>query len=138
MKIDWIDEKIAIAGAFDDYNELAKQKITMVVNVRAEQHDDIWELTKRNISYFWIPVTDWNAPRSDQINNFLDITSNRDEKILVHCAVGKGRSAFLVISYLIHTYDLSIKEAIQKAKKARPAIDMTPAQIKKLKIHFKE
>jgi len=138
MKIDWIDNKIAMSGAIGNYDELVKQGITMVINVRTEQHDDIWELTKRNISYFWIPVADWNAPRSDQIENFLELAKNRDDKILVHCAVGKGRSAFLVVSYLISKYKLSIEDAVKKAKKARPAIDMTPAQIKKLKIHFKE
>jgi len=138
MKIDWIDDKIAMSGAIGNYDELVKQGITMVINVRTEQHDDIWELTKRNISYFWIPIADWNAPRSDQIENFLELAENRDDKILVHCAVGKGRSAFLVVSYLISKYKLSIEDAVKKAKKARPAIDMTPAQIKKLKIHFKE
>jgi len=138
MKIDWIDDKIAMSGAIGNYDELVKQGITMVINVRAEQHDDIWELTKRNISYFWIPIADWNAPRSDQIENFLELVEDRDDKILVHCAVGKGRSAFLVVSYLISKYKLSIEDAVKKAKKARSAIDMTPAQIKKLKIHFKE
>jgi len=138
MKIDWIDDKIAMSGAIGNYDELVKQGITMVINVRTEQHDDIWELTKRNISYFWIPIADWNAPRSDQIENFLELVEDRDDKILVHCAVGKGRSAFLVVSYLISKYKLSIEDAVKKAKKARSAIDMTPAQIKKLKIHFKE
>ena len=84
MKIDWIDDKLAISGAVDDYDILVKKGITMVVNIRNEQHDDICELTKRNISYFWIPVSDWSAPRSDQIENFLELVENRNEKTLVH------------------------------------------------------
>lgn len=135
MEIDWIDDKLAVSGAIDNYDELVELGITMIINLRAEQHDDICELTKRNIAYYWIPVADWGAPRSDQIKTFLDII-DRDDKILVHCAVGKGRTGFFAVAYLIDKYKLSIEDAVKRAKEARPIIDLTPAQARKLNIQF--
>jgi len=135
MKIDYIDDKLAVSGAIDNYDKLVELGITMIINLRAEQHDDICELTKRNISYYWIPITDWHAPRSDQIDTFLNIINNND-KILIHCAVGKGRTGFFAVVYLIDKYKLSIDDAVKRAKDARPIIDLTPAQVRKLNIQF--
>lgn len=135
MKIDWIDDKLAISGAIDNYDKLVELGISMVINVMAEQHDDVQQLTKRNIPYYWIPVTDWHAPRSDQIKTFLTIIS-RDDKTLVHCAVGKGRTGFFAVAYLIYEYKMSIDDAVAKAKGARSIIDLTPVQVQKLKVHF--
>jgi len=133
-KIDWVDDVLSISGAIDSYSELSKQKIDIVVNLREETHDDIAELTKRGVLYAWIPVPDYFAPRKYQVEIFMNlIRNNPDKKILLHCALGMGRSAMLVVAYLIEMYNLDMDEAIAKLKEARSIINMSPPQLDKLK-----
>ena len=84
LKIDWIDNKLGVSGAIDNYNLLEKENIKAVINVRAELHDDMNELTKRMIQYYWIPIPDWSGPRSAQIRLFIDLVDNIKGKVLVH------------------------------------------------------
>lgn len=135
MKIYWILPKnIALSGAIDDYGKLEKEDITSVVNCRAEQHDDICELSKRDIAYYWIPVVDEFSPRSSQIDTFLRIMRQK-KKVLVHCAVGRGRSAMLVAVYLV-SCGIPIKKALIMIKKRKRDVSLTEIQLKKLNSYF--
>jgi protein-tyrosine phosphatase len=131
--IDWIDEKVAISGVIENYGGLEEEGITTVINVMAEQHDDVRALSKRGIAYFWIPVVDGQQPRTHQIATFLHILKmNNKEKMLIHCELGRGRSAFFGVCYLIDKYELSLFDAIDRLKKLRPIISLTPSQRKQL------
>lgn len=135
--IDQLNDNIYLSGAIEDYNRLTELGITTVINLRAEQHDDVWELTKRGISYFWIPMADGAAPRSDQIRAFLELSDGVYFKILVHCTAGKGRTGFMAAAYLLNKNpSLSIQEAIKYTIERRPVVDLTEPQLKKLMIHF--
>jgi len=136
MKIDYVDKKLAISASIDDYDSLCGE-ITMVVNLRSEQHDDIYELTKRGISYFWIPIADWGAPRADQIELFLSLMKYSKGTVLLHCAMGKGRTVMLAIAYLLDKGLVkSIEEGEEWIKNINHFPDMWVTQRDKLKKHF--
>ena len=137
MDISKITQKLYLSGSIDNYTELKDFKIGVVVNCRAEQHDDVSELTKQGIAYFWIPINDWGPPRHDQIETFMRVCySNPLKNILVHCTLGRGRSAFLAVVYMISTQKMDIKNAIEYVSEKRPGISLTDVQLKKLRKEF--
>ena len=132
MKIDWIDEQVGLSGAIDDYNQL-EGTVDFVVNARMECHDDLIELSKRGISYFWIPVVDYFPPTADQMKSLIKIIKcNPGKKILVHCTLGMGRSATLVLMYMIWKYEYTVEEALSKLQAIRPKVLPTQMQVDKL------
>lgn len=131
-----ITDRLYLSGSILDYNLLNEIHIGAVINLRAEQHDDVWELTKRGIAYYWIPIADWGAPRSDQINACMRAIKE-NHRVLVHCAVGKGRAAFMVITWLLLAdATLSVVDAIKKVTDIRSVVDLTDNQKRKLAIQF--
>jgi len=133
-RIDKIAPQLFISGAINNYSELVKLKIKYVINLRAEHHDDVSILSRLGIAYFWIPIGDWGAPRSDQVKTLLDIwrTADRWEKnILIHCSVGIGRAPCMAMAILMST-GYSMEESISMIHKARPEIRMLPTQVEKV------
>lgn len=134
MDISWINEHIALSGAIENYNAL--DKVDIVINCRSEQHDDICELTKRGIAYYWIPIVDGDAPTSSQIDVCLSLMNiNPDQNILVHCNEGRGRSAVMVIAYFV-PFVGSVKNALNFVTERRPAVALRHAQDAKLYEYF--
>ena len=134
MKIDSVDDKLFISGSIDEYDLLMKYNIKSVINLKAESHDDINELTKRNIAYYWIPIPDWGAPRSAQIRLFNELLENTKEVVLVHCEVGMGRSVCLCVSYLMENKIVdTINKGIEYMNKVRHISKMWYTQLDKLR-----
>jgi len=133
-----ITDKLYLSGSILDYNLLNELKIEAVINFRLEQHDDIYELTFRGISYFWIPISDYGAPRMDQMeacNRVVD----KFNKVLLHCAVGRGRSATLVAAYLLYNKDFdNVDDCIYFITKKRKSVSLTENQYKKLCAYYKK
>jgi len=136
MKIDWIDDKLGITTTIDNYNDLVD--VNAVFNVRGEYHDDIYELTKRGIAYYWIPIPNWLPPTKGQIDTFLKVVKDSKGKIIVHCEYGIGRSGVLVIAYLIENKIVNTLEEAFKYMKdlGHPVDEMWIAQHDKLRKHY--
>lgn len=56
-----------------------------------------------------------------QVRNILD--DNKDKTFLIHCVMGRSRSASVLIGYLMLTDNLSYDEAYDKILKCRPSIN---------------
>lgn len=52
----------------------------------------------------------------DYIDRFL----RQGQDVFVHCAVGKSRSATIVVNYLMHKYNLTLLQALEYLKSRRP------------------
>lgn len=120
MLIDKIDDKLYLSGSITNYEYLKELGITTVINCKAESHDDVYELTKMGIAYYWLPIGD-NLPPSivTHYKPFEEIMKKED-KVLCHCNQGAGRSAALVAMYLIKRYNLSAIEALDRLGDLRP------------------
>jgi protein-tyrosine phosphatase len=57
----------------------------------------------------------------------------KSEKVFVHCAQGKSRSATIVISYLIKKNKMDFQEAYDFVKSKRPCINPNNGFIEQLK-----
>lgn len=105
-------------------SELTQHKITCILNVAREfpssaLHDIISEYREE-------PTDDEPSqilgPHWERALPYLESVSQRGDRVLVHCAVGKSRSAAFIVAYLMKFRGKSLKEAYSIVKQAREAV----------------
>jgi len=88
-------------------------------------------------AYLLLPTLDTLAPTPEQIRTavvWLDEHAARGPTC-VHCAAGHGRSATVVIAWMLNRDpELGLKGAIRQIKEKRPAIGLTPEQLTALSV----
>ncbi|HET9911132.1 MAG TPA: dual specificity protein phosphatase [Anaerolineales bacterium] len=114
----WITDQVAISGGAitpDNWHEIIDDlKITAVVNLRGE-YQDIFTLPNP-VAYLWLPVVDFTDPTPEQLLlgvQFIDTAVKANQRVLIHCKMGLGRSPTLAAAYLVWT-GLSVDEAVHK------------------------
>ena len=132
MKIDEVYKNLFVSGTIEDYEELKRNNIKVVVNVKSEEHDTISILSRMGIAYYYIPISDWGQPRRDQIKTLFEIWGNTNGNVLIHCAVGRGRSACMALAIMMHE-GMSCNDAVKQIRKRRPIVTMLPNQIEKIR-----
>jgi atypical dual specificity phosphatase len=133
MNITHIKDNIWLSGSIDNYLQLKENDIRHVINIKSESHDDINELTKLGIAYYWIPTGDYFAPRAGQVKTLIYLLKNIEGGVLIHCEEGRGRSAFMVICYLVEICNIQLQKSINLVKEKRPIVSLTDSQLDKLK-----
>ncbi|MBN1993107.1 MAG: dual specificity protein phosphatase family protein [Anaerolineae bacterium] len=106
-----------------DYAVILAQKITAVVNIRAEREDETTFYDRHGITYVQYRVPDVTVPDEMTITRAVDWIKtqvNDGRVVLVHCAKGRGRSATLVAAYLMREEGLSFAAAKALMRLKRP------------------
>jgi atypical dual specificity phosphatase len=83
------------------------------------------------IGFTQIPAVDFEALTSEQIKNGVAELARMIEAgdtVYVHCKAGKGRSATIVIAYLMEHHMLSFDEAFSFVQNLRPQINLNSYQ----------
>lgn len=78
-----------------------------------------------------IPAIDFFPLTKSQIDRSIDILSRallENHKVYVHCKAGRGRSATVIIAYLMTQEDLTFEEAYAFVKEIRPEIHLNSKQ----------
>ena len=127
-------------GSLDDSNNkdfLLNNNIKTVINL-TYNHDNI---KQENIHYYKIDTLD-NEKQPiiyviNKVNNLINENKNNGN-ILVHCYVGKSRSATCVIGYLINEYNMTLEESFKYTKERRNIINPNNGFIKQLIIYENE
>ncbi|MCL4518813.1 MAG: dual specificity protein phosphatase family protein, partial [Thaumarchaeota archaeon] len=73
--------------------------------------------------YMNIPMKDHAIPTLDQLTRavrFLLLQTQKNNRVLVHCLAGKGRTGTVLAAYLCQRYDLSPDESIARLRSNRP------------------
>jgi hypothetical protein len=89
----------------------------------------------RNGRYLCLPTLDHTAPTPSQIKGALDFidTEKPVRKVLVHCALGHGRSATVVAAWLLQNGVVQTATgANEYIKRIRPGVRLKPAQLQVL------
>jgi len=82
--------------------------------------------------YRCLPVLDTKVPTRDELDETLVWLKEQTDQgvVFVHCALGHGRSAMVVATYLLHTNEVaSVEDAIRRLTEVRPKIGLSPSQI---------
>jgi hypothetical protein len=129
----WFDQitpQLWLGGAptYDrDYQFILDQKIDAVLNIRLERGDDTGFYDRHGIRHARFYVPDMNVPDEDTITQAVDwITQqvNDGRIVLVHCAKGRGRSATVLVAYLMREQDMTLQAAIDLLTSRRPLVKL--------------
>lgn len=112
-----------------DYDFIAANGITAVVNIRAERADETAFYDERGIVYVRYRVPDTAVPDPTIITEGVDWIKDQIDNsrvVLVHCAKGRGRSATLVAGYLMREEGMTFDEAnaFLKTKRALSRLEV--------------
>ena len=89
------------------------------------------EWCEANISVMQLATPDFRPPSLENIRkaiSFIHYMVTRDKKVYVHCKAGRGRSAVVVMCYLIKYENMSADDAFAFLKEKRPQINMSQKQ----------
>ncbi|MGX9462058.1 diacylglycerol kinase family protein [Shewanella sp. A14] len=87
-----------------DVDQLKHEKIGAILDVTAEFDALEWTLIDENIEYLNIPILDHSVPTVAQLNqavNWLHSQVSKGNNVVVHCALGRGRSVLVLAAYLV-------------------------------------
>jgi atypical dual specificity phosphatase len=113
---DEIDDHV-LMGAFPfarDVPRLAAAGVRGVVNTCREYAGPLAAYSAAGIRQLHIPTIDFHAPLFDDIVravDFMDDHVSRGERVYVHCKAGRGRSATVVLCWLISAKGMTPAEA---------------------------
>ncbi|WP_372943779.1 diacylglycerol kinase family protein [Shewanella sp.] len=104
--IQQIDKQLYLACRLfpNDVEQLKREKIGAILDVTAEFDALEWTLVDENIEYLNIPVLDHSEPTVAQVNqavNWLHNQVRKGNNVVVHCALGRGRSVLMLAAYLV-------------------------------------
>lgn len=126
-----------------DVDMLKAEGIEAILDVTAEFDGLNWSAEQQGLHYLNIPVLDHQAPTSEQLAHGMAWIAAQHElkrKVVVHCALGRGRSVFFCTAYLLATNpDYTVREALEKIQNRRETARLNKHQLKGLtKLHHSQ
>ncbi|SEH66836.1 Diacylglycerol kinase family enzyme [Rheinheimera pacifica] len=120
-----------------DMAQLRDEQITAVLDVTAE-FAALDELSQSDdISYLNIPVLDHASPSHTQLQqavNWLQRQRADGRKVLVHCALGRGRSVLVLAAYLLSRHNSrSAEKAVALIRQVRQTARLNKHQLAALR-----
>ena len=120
----------------NDIEKLKSQGIDCILDVTAEFDSLDWTSYRYDVAYLNIPVLDHTSPTEAQLTtaiNWLEQHQLAERKILVHCALGRGRSVFVMAAFLLASKQAnSIEDAMQLIQSVRTTARLNKHQLRTL------
>ncbi|MBU2878827.1 diacylglycerol kinase family protein [Aliiglaciecola lipolytica] len=120
-----------------DMPELNHLEVKAVLDVTAEFDGLDVSAHGENMDYLNVPVLDHQTPSKDdlmQAISWIDNHIKTGKAVVVHCALGRGRSVLVMAAYLLSkSPELSVEEAIKEINQTRSTARLNKHQLKKLK-----
>ncbi|MDC9500362.1 diacylglycerol kinase family protein [Pseudoalteromonas sp. Angola-18] len=119
-----------------DIDTLKENGITAILDVTCEFDGLEWSSTQENISYLNIPVLDHSVPTHSQLNqaiNWIHHHIKEDRRVVVHCALGRGRSVFVMAAYLLsQDKNADVHQVLAQIKETRETANLNKHQLRHL------
>lgn len=124
----YVDDNV-ILGALPlgrDPVRLQHEGVGAVLNLCDEfrNHESFYR--EHNIDYLRLPVVDFTSPDINTVRKgvaFIDDCIRKNKKVYVYCKAGRGRSATVVLCWLMKARNMSSAEALQVLLEKRPHIN---------------
>ncbi|PFG45612.1 YegS/Rv2252/BmrU family lipid kinase [Vibrio sp. ES.051] len=120
-----------------DLDFLESNDISCIVDVTAEFAGLESAMTDKQFHYLSIPVLDHKAPTLERLRhaiNWIDTQTSCSRSVVVHCALGRGRSVFVVAAYLLSKDpSLTVESVMKKINDVRSTARLNKLQIKTLR-----
>lgn len=119
-----------------DLKAIKDVPINAVLDVTAEFDALDWSAERAEVNYLNVPVLDHLAPSHEQIHQALQWIHEQQRQghnVLIHCALGRGRSVFMAAAYLLaHSNTKNIDDVMKKIQGARKVARLNHQQKKAL------
>jgi atypical dual specificity phosphatase len=105
--------------------ELQAEGVRAVVNLCEEFPGPVEAYARMGIEQLHLPTIDFSPPTLADIERgvaFIQAHAGKGETVYVHCKAGRGRSATVVICWLVKTNGLSPTDAERFVRERRPHI----------------
>ncbi|MGR3968388.1 diacylglycerol kinase family protein [Shewanella sp. 1180_01] len=125
-----------------DLQKIKANKITAILDVTAEFDGLDWSQFEDHIEYLNIPILDHSVPTSAQLNqavNWLHRQVRANKQVLIHCAMGRGRSVLVLAAYLVcKDKQRNFAEVLQQIKQVRKTAGLNKWQLRALEHMLKQ
>lgn len=125
---DRVDDHVVL-GALPfgrDVGSLHELGVRGVVNTCKEYAGPILAYQQRGIEHLRVPTIDFTPPTLQQVDEGLTLMrrmATDGHSTYVHCKAGRGRSATIVMCWLIEQHSLSPREAQERLEEIRPHVN---------------
>ncbi|MDA8621275.1 diacylglycerol kinase family protein [Psychrosphaera sp.] len=121
--------------------ELREHEVKAVLDVTAEFDALDWSSRFIDMDYLNIPILDHRSPTTEQLRqalNWIDNKRKQNKPVMVHCALGRGRSLFCVAAYLLAKHpELEVRDVLTSITDIRNQAGLNKKQLKRL-IQYRE
>ncbi|RQW62870.1 diacylglycerol kinase family protein [Vibrio viridaestus] len=115
-----------------DVDNLKEMKVDAVLDVTAEFDGLNMTLLGSDVSYLNVPVLDHSYPDPKSLHEAVEWAiqeRQQGKSVVIHCALGKGRSVLVLCCYLISQHpELEPDEVIEKVQSIRTIARLNHAQ----------
>lgn len=123
-----------------DMAALEQEGVKAILDVTAEFNGLDWSSQAEDLAYLNIPVLDHQSPATEDLLravNWVDNQLRADRPVVIHCALGRGRSVFVTAAYLLSkNKDLTVNEALNAIRSIRSTANLNKKQLRTLtRIH---
>ncbi|NOU50612.1 hypothetical protein HG263_08660 [Pseudoalteromonas sp. JBTF-M23] len=119
-----------------DIEMLEAEGVNAIVDVTAEFDGLNWSAEQEGLYYLNIPILDHYSPNQAQLVhaiNWIKSQHRLQNKVVIHCALGRGRSFFTLCAYLLVSQpELSVREVMQQVQNIRGTARLNKKQLKSL------
>ncbi|TRY29260.1 diacylglycerol kinase family protein [Aliiglaciecola sp. M165] len=120
-----------------DIDLLKSYGVTAILDVTAEFDGMDWSSQDAGLHYLNIPVLDHTSPTTEQLRQaifWIDQQVENDGKVVIHCALGRGRSVLVTAAYLLSRDDtLSVVDAMNQIQSIRATARLNKRQLAALR-----
>ena len=129
----WVMDGLAVGGCFptESVPALARDHaIRAVVDMREEDCDDGDALARASLRFLHLPTPDLHPVTLEMLDQgvaFAREHLDRNERVLIHCQHGIGRSAMLALCVMVDR-GMEPLQALTQAKQRRRHVSPSPQQ----------
>ena len=120
-----------------DVAALKEEGVDAILDVTAEFDGLDWSAYQYDCAYLNIPVLDHTSPTPEQLTtaiNWIQQQTSAGKKVVVHCALGRGRSVLTVAAWLLaKDQTLSVMDAMNQIQSVRETARLNKKQLAALK-----